>query len=103
MVAAQPLRARVEAELLVADGAPQLDAVSRMGARPDLAAVLADIAGDEAEPPLARNRALALIAEFPSARGTDLLLRYQAAPNGYTRSVANHALERLKRRAEPEP
>jgi hypothetical protein len=102
MVEAEPLRARVEAELLVADGAPQLDALAHMGARADLAAVLADIAGDQAEPPLARHRALALIAEFPSTRGTDLLLRYQSAPNSYTRNVANHALERLKRQAEPE-
>jgi HEAT repeat protein len=97
MVEAQPLRAQVEAELLVSDGAPELDALAKLGARGDLAALLAEIAADAAEPPLARHRALALIAEFPSPRGRELLTRLKSdAPAPYTRTVAARALERLR-------
>jgi hypothetical protein len=97
MVEAPALRGRVEAELLVTDGIPQLDALERLGARSDVAVVLAEIALDSEEAPLARHRALALIADFPSPRGQEALERVQrTTPSAYTRAVATRALERMR-------
>jgi hypothetical protein len=101
MVEAAPLRQRVQAELLVQDGAPSVQAIEQLAARSDVGVLLAEIAVDEAEPPLARHRALSLLAQFPSRRGRDVLERVkQTAATPYTRSIAARALERL---AETEP
>jgi hypothetical protein len=96
MEAAPSLRSRVEAELQVQDGSVSPEAVAALGARVDVAVVLAEIAEDEQAPALARHRAMALIARFPTQRGSDLLERMsRSGATPYTRKTAARALERL--------
>jgi len=97
MQVAPSLRARVEAELQVEDGAPTAESVAAQGARADVAVVLAEIADDDQAPPLARHRAMGLIARFPTRRGADVLERMTlSGATPYTRKTAARALELLR-------